>query len=78
MESITRTIYIPLLDEGTPVVRPTQGVALGGDSYRVLGTPNYDLDDEKWEFPPGSIVRGVVETRDGEDIVVARGLVAQR
>ncbi len=78
MDSNTRTIYIPLLDEGTPVVRPTQGISLGGDLYRVLATPNYDPDDEHWEFPPGSVVRGVIEKRDGEEIVVARELATEK
>lgn len=74
MDSNTRTIYIPLLDEGTPVVRPTQGVLLGGDSYRVLPTPSYDADDEHWEFSPGSVVRCITERRGGEEILVAREL----
>jgi hypothetical protein len=80
MDSNTRTIYIPLLDEGTPVVRPTQGVLLGNDLFRVLPTPSYNPDDEHWEFPPGSVVRCVTEKKDGEEIVVARGLatVAQQ
>ncbi len=77
-DSNTRTIYVPLLDEGTLVVRPTQGVSLGGDLYRVLATPNYDPDDEHWEFPPGSVVRGVMEKRDGEEIVVARELATEK
>jgi len=78
MDSNTRTIFIPLLDEGTPVVRPTQGVLLGGDLYRVLATPDYDSEDERWEFPPDSVVRGVIEKRDGEEIVVARELATKR
>ena len=52
----TEQIYIPLLDEGVDVWRPTQGEHLGGDTYRVLPTPTYDPADEKWEFPPGSRV----------------------
>jgi hypothetical protein len=70
-----RTIYVPLLEEGTPVVRPTQGVPLGNDVYRVLATPNYSPEDEKWEFPPGSIVRCKFEVRSNEEILVAHELV---
>jgi hypothetical protein len=33
MGSCTRTIYVELLDEGTTVVRPTQGEALDKDVY---------------------------------------------
>jgi len=39
MDSNTNVIYIPLLDEGTNVVRPTQGTPLGGGLYRVVATP---------------------------------------
>ena len=66
------TIYVPLLNEGTSVVRPTQGVKLGGNVYRVLATKDYDSHDEEWEFPPGSVVECVLETRNGQQILVAR------
>lgn len=72
MDSSTSTIYVHLLDEGTTVVRPTQGAPLGDDVYRILPTPDYDPDDEHWQFPPGSIVRCVVEKRDGDEILVAQ------
>jgi hypothetical protein len=66
------TIYIPLLNEGTSVVRPTQGVKLGENVYRVLPTQDYDPNDEEWEFPPGSVVEGTHEVRSGREILVAR------
>jgi hypothetical protein len=69
--SNTSTIYVHLLDEGTTVLRPTQGAPLGSNVYRVLATPDYDQEDEHWQFPPGSIVRCVIERRDGEDVLVA-------
>lgn len=53
---MTETIYIPLLDEGTTVSRPTEGEPLGNGVYRVLPTSNYDPEDEVWQFTPGSIV----------------------
>jgi hypothetical protein len=34
----TTLIYVPLLDEGTEVIRPTFGLSLGADAYRVLAT----------------------------------------
>lgn len=74
MGSSIRKIYVPLLGEGTPVVRPTQGISLGGDLYRVLATPDYDASHERWEFPPGSVVCGIKEKKDGEEIIVARNL----
>src|SRR5712692_2424623 len=76
MDTNTSTIYIPLLDEGTPVIRPTRAQSLGGDVYRVLATPDYDPEDERWQFPPGSVVRCIVEKRDGREILVARNLVS--
>ncbi|MHB1457635.1 MAG: hypothetical protein ACYC0V_12045 [Armatimonadota bacterium] len=51
------TIYIQLLDEGTPTWRPTTGEKKREGVYRVLPTDNYDPEDETWEFLPGTIVR---------------------
>jgi hypothetical protein len=73
--SSTRTI-IPLLDEGTIVSRPTQGVPLGDDLYRVLATPDDDPEDEHWEFPPGRVVRCVEEVRGSKTLLIARTLVS--
>lgn len=70
----TKTIYIPLLDEGTTVSRPTEGVLLRDNLYRVLATPNYNPDDENWQFKPGSIVHCVEEVRDNKKILIARTL----
>ena len=75
-DSNTRAVYVELLDEGTTVLRPTQGEILGGDHYGLLPTPDYDPDDEHWEFLPGSIVRCNKEVRDGEELLVARELMA--
>jgi len=66
------TIYIPLLNEGTTVVRPTQGVKLGENAYKVLPTQAYDPNDEEWQFPPGSIVACAAETRNGQEVLVAK------
>lgn len=53
---MTKEIYIPLLDEGTDVWRPTQGEVLSNDIYLVRPSPDYDSEDEVWKFPPGSEV----------------------
>ena len=63
MDTHTVRIYVNLLDEGSPVARPTQAVELFNGLYKVLPCPGYDPEDEKWEFPPGSVVR--VEKRVG-------------
>lgn len=65
-------IYIPLLDEGTDVLRPTKGVALAPDTVRVLATPDYNPAIEKWRFPPNAKVRCCSESRGGCTILVAR------
>ena len=67
MSSRAITIYIYLLDEGTDTWRPTQAIDLGNGRYKVLPTGNYDLEDEVWEFLPGTIVRCEPRAfRDGE------------
>jgi hypothetical protein len=76
MNSNADVIYIPLVDEGTTVVRPTLGLPLGDGLYRVEATPSYDPDSEHWEFPPGGVVRCILEMRDGDQILVARELAA--
>jgi hypothetical protein len=68
------TIYIPLIHEGTPVVRPTQGVPMGGNVFLVRATADYDPNDEIWEFMPGSTVNCFLERHEGDDILVARSL----
>jgi hypothetical protein len=67
-----RTVYIPLLSEGTLVVRPTQAIGLGGNVYQVLPTSDYDPNDEEWEFPPGTSVECELETWSGQDVLVAK------
>lgn len=65
-------IYIPLLNEGTDVIRPTKGLSLGESQFKVLPTPGYTAELEEWQFPPGSIVTCVTETHRGKKVLVAR------
>lgn len=51
------TVYIQLLEECTTTARPTETKNLENGEYKVLPTPDYDPEDEIWEFLPGSIVR---------------------
>ncbi len=76
-DSTTEVIYIPLLDEGVPVVRPTRGRALGNGKFLVLETPDYDPETETWEFPPGSVVSCVLESHAGGKLLVARMLAKE-
>ena len=72
----TVELYVPLLNEGTDVLRPTTGVRLGDDVFQVRPTPGYDPSVEEWQFPPGSKVKCVQETRGGRTLLVARQRVA--
>ncbi len=67
-------IYVRLLDEGTEVFRPAEAEPLPDGCFKLLPTEGYDPEDEKWEFPPGSIVRAHQQKRDGEFIWVAVGM----
>ncbi len=65
------TIYIRLLGEGTEVLRPTEAEELRDGLFKLLPTPNYDPEDEHWEFAPGSVVRGVFRKVEEEAVLVA-------
>lgn len=69
-------IYIPLLNEGTKVVRPTRGIVLQPDVVRVLPTQDYDPASEEWEFPPGSTVKCVKEVWEGREVLVGHQRIA--
>ncbi len=69
-------IYIPLLNEGTDVLRPTTGVVLQADLVEIQPTSDYNPAIEQWAFPPGSKVRCVRESRGGREVLVARQRVA--
>lgn len=64
-------IYVQLLAEGTKVYRPAQALEEGTQTYRVIGTENYDPEDEQWELPPGSLVHGEMRTLNGHEVLVA-------
>ena len=76
--SSTKTVelYVPLLNEGTDVLRPTKGLVLGSDLMQVLATTDYDPAIEEWEFPPGSQVKCAAEIKGDQRMLVARQRVA--
>ena len=67
----TETVYVPLRNEGTNVLRPTQEIPLADGSYCLLPTADYDPEVEEWEFAPGSNVNCQYERRNHEKILVA-------
>jgi hypothetical protein len=54
-----------LLNEATDVWRPTIGEVVASSTVRLLPTPDYDADDEQWEFIPGALVECADHTFDG-------------
>lgn len=73
-EDSTVEIHVRLLDEGTDCSRPTKAVNVGKGLFRLLPTKNYDPEDERWEFLPGSIVRAKeVRNPDGVYLLAIAG-----
>jgi hypothetical protein len=70
MTNLLETVYVPLLNEGTPVSRPTHAERIDGNGnrYKLLSPANYDSLDEEWQFPPNTIVR--CERKNGVLIAV--------
>lgn len=64
-------VYVRLLNEGTPCIRPTQGFVVAPGVVRLGATPRYDPSDEEWEFTPGTLVTVEVQIRSGEPCLVA-------
>jgi hypothetical protein len=64
-------IFVKMLDENPPRTRPTRALALGNELFELLPTTDFDPEAERWEFRPGSIVRGLKTHRDGEAYLLA-------
>ena len=72
MDSNTnQLIFIPLLNEGTDVLRSTLAEHIEADIYRVLPADNYDPEDEAWMFLPYTLVKCKKENHRGEYIFIA-------
>jgi hypothetical protein len=69
------TVYVHLLHEGTTVLRPVPAIPIHDNIYLLEKVPDYDPDDEEWEFLPGSRVQCELETHEDEQIIVAKKLV---
>lgn len=79
MPNPTKEIYIDLQDEDVDVWRPTPAERLPDGRYRVLPAPDYDPEDEHWQFPPGSIVECEMrKLSKGAHLVAVRGAPAVR
>jgi hypothetical protein len=49
-----RTIYVELMEEGTPCWRPVDAEYLGNEPYRIVGKKQ---EDESWAFSEGDVVK---------------------
>lgn len=67
-------IYVQILDEGTRVYRPVGADLIASGVYR-LKVPSFHDPDERWEFPPGSLVRCEERTLQDGRYMVAVELV---
>ena len=70
-EHPTIDVHVALLDEGTPVWRPTRATALGDGRYRLLPVPGIAADDEHWAVAAGSVVRIERQEIGGDEVLVA-------
>ncbi|MFT4113407.1 hypothetical protein [Silvibacterium sp.] len=68
------TVYVRLLNEGTPCSRPAVAVYLRDGAYSLLPSADYDSNDEQWEFRPGSIVLCEEVRKDGDVFLQAEKL----
>ena len=71
---------MPLLNEGTTVLRPVVASDIGNNIYKIIGTEQgltpEDLDEE-WLFPVGSYVICKTEKRTIGTILIADNLMEE-
>jgi hypothetical protein len=63
-------IYMPLLNEGVPVIAPIKAEFLEDKTYRILRLENEDT--ENWLFSPGTIVKCKLESWSVGKVLVVR------
>ena len=68
-------IYVQLLNEGAPCVRPVPAVRRSDCVYRIEDAAPLRHPDEEWMFKGGSVVRCRREHWSDVDILVAYELV---
>lgn len=71
-----KEVYVRLRGEGTLVFRPAPAEFLEDETARLLVPPNYNPEDEEWEFKPGSVVRIELRQLSGGEAYVATGLAS--
>ncbi len=74
--SNTKLVYVRLLNEGTNVYRPVEAALVGGGIVKLVASPDYDSEDEEWQFKPGSVVVLKEQILEGKKVLVATSLVS--
>ena len=64
-------VFVPLLNEGTRVLRSAPAIRRDKTRFELVPPEVYDPSDERWEFPPGSVVECRVEDSGRGAILVA-------
>lgn len=64
-------IYIQLLEEGTKVYRAVPAIELEKNIFEVRGHDIYELEDEVWEFLPGTHVEVEEQKLNGNLVLIA-------
>jgi hypothetical protein len=68
----TIKVYVTLLEEGTPTLRPTQAIDHGNGTCTLMATPKYNPESEIWEFVPGTkVFFEPAKTDENKDILLA-------
>lgn len=64
-------VYVYAFKGGTNSLRPVLAEKVGYDAYKLLSPDEYDPENEKWDFVPGTMVivkRETSESSIGEPI----------
>ena len=73
-DSCFDVIYVKLLDEGTEVYRPANARVVSPGVAEIICPEDYDPEDEKWEFKPGSVVNISKKQLTDAEVFVAMSL----
>lgn len=68
---IMEKIYVKLMNEGSVAYRPIPSSKVSDNIYKLMGSDIYDIEDETWEFLPGTLVLTEKKELGGKLVLVA-------
>lgn len=68
---IMEKIYVKLVNEGSVTYRPVPSSKVSDNIYKLMGFDIYDIEDETWEFLPGTLVLTEKKELGGKLVLVA-------